>query len=152
MANTRRPPSDYSSPEPYHPAPEPPPSHFPNVPAPTLQNDFTPQIIDLNKSVSSLEAKTARLIADVSEQEAKLERVVTDFSQSVRDQITPIANKIDDHSKLISDMQNDISTAKGTIKGVFYTSKWFVAAVGGLFVFILDHITWIVGLFQGFNR
>ena len=124
MASTRKPQSE-GSPSVYHPpAPEPPPQHFAIIPAPPAPTDFTQQIIDLNKSVAALEAKTTRLILDVSEQDAKLE------TQSVR----------------ISEIEREIGAAKATVKGAFYTGKWFLAGIGILIGLIIGHLTALLSI------
>jgi|SRR5665213_882630 len=117
MASTRRPPPDNSPSEYYPPAPQPPPSHFAVVPAPPPSHDFTQQIIDLNRSVAALDEISKRLRSDVSEQGVKI------VSQSEK----------------ISAISQEIGAAKATVRGAFYTGKWFLAGIGVIIGFILGH-------------
>ena len=118
MASTRKPPSDYQPPQ-YHPsALESPPPVFAIVPAPPPPHDFTQQIIELNRSVATLEEIAKQLRSDVSEQGGK------------------IANQSD---KILV-ISQEISSAKATVKGAFYTGKWFLAGIAAIIGFIMGNL------------
>lgn len=100
-------------------------------------------------AIGQLDMHVGYLSRDIKEQTQRIEKLADKSEQDLKDKFSELSadvkvqsSKIDDQKASIEKISEQISG----LKGAFYTSKWFLAALFGLVVFVADHHAWVASI------